>query len=178
RAKLLGYKNHAELRMQDTMAKTPANAQSLMDRVWAPAKARVAEEVADMKAIAGYDIEPWDYLYFAEKVRKAKYDLDQNQLKPYFELNAVRAGSFAMAERLYGFQFKKLAKGTVSVFEPDVEVYEVYDKSRGGKLIGLYYTDDYARAGKRSGAWMTTYRSFSTLDGSKVILGSNNNNFT
>ncbi|MEC8456024.1 MAG: M3 family metallopeptidase, partial [Pseudomonadota bacterium] len=97
RAKLLGYKNHAELRMQDTMAKTPANAQSLMDRVWAPAKARVAEEVADMKAIAGFDIEPWDYLYFAEKVRKAKYDLDQNQLKPYFELNAVRAGSFAMA---------------------------------------------------------------------------------
>ncbi|MEC8533795.1 MAG: M3 family metallopeptidase, partial [Pseudomonadota bacterium] len=177
RAKLLGYKNHAELRMQDTMAKTPANAQSLMDRVWAPAKARVAEEVADMKAIAGFDIEPWDYLYFAEKVRKAKYDLDQNQLKPYFELNAVRAGSFAMAERLYGFKFTKLPKGSVPTFEPDVEVYELHDKATG-KLIGLYYTDDYARPGKRSGAWMTTYRSFSTLDGSKVILGSNNNNFT
>ncbi|OGN47744.1 MAG: peptidase M3 [Caulobacterales bacterium RIFCSPHIGHO2_12_FULL_68_13] len=177
RAKLLGYRNHAELRMQDTMAKTPANAQSLMDRVWAPAKARVAEEVADMKAIAGFDIEPWDYLYFAEKVRKAKYDLDQNQLKPYFELNAVRAGSFAMAERLYGFKFTKLPKGSVPTFEPDVEVYELHDKATG-KLIGLYYTDDYARPGKRSGAWMTTYRSFSTLDGSKVILGSNNNNFT
>ncbi|RZJ41972.1 MAG: M3 family peptidase, partial [Brevundimonas sp.] len=158
RARLLGYRNHAELRMQDTMAKTPAKAKSLMDRVWAPAKARVAEEVADMKAIAGYDIEPWDYLYFAEKVRKAKYDLDQNQLKPYFELNAVRAGSFAMAERLYGFQFKKLPKGSVPTFEPDVEAYEVYDKSRDGRLIGLYYTDDYARPGKRSGAWMTTYR--------------------
>lgn len=178
RAKLLGYRNHAELRMQDTMAKIPANAQALMDRVWAPAKARVAEEVADMKAIAGFDIEPWDYLYFAEKVRKAKYDLDQNQLKPYFELNAVRAGSFAMAERLYGFQFKKLPKGSVPTFEPDVEAYEVYDKSRDGRLIGLYYTDDYARPGKRSGAWMTTYRSFSQLDGSKVILASNNNNFT
>lgn len=177
RAKLLGYRNHAELRMQDTMAKTPANAQSLMERVWAPAKARVAEEVADMKAIAGFDIEPWDYLYFAEKVRKAKYDLDQNQLKPYFELNAVRAGSFAMAERLYGFKFTKLPKGSVPTFEPDVEVYELHDKATG-KLIGLYYTDDYARPGKRSGAWMTTYRSFSTLDGSKVILGSNNNNFT
>jgi len=177
RAKLLGYRNHAELRMQDTMAKTPANAQNLMDRVWAPAKARVAEEVADMKAIAGFDIEPWDYLYFAEKVRKAKYDLDQNQLKPYFELNAVRAGSFAMAERLYGFKFTKLPKGSVPTFEPDVEVYELHDKATG-KLIGLYYTDDYARPGKRSGAWMTTYRSFSTLDGSKVILGSNNNNFT
>ncbi|MDK2747340.1 MAG: M3 family metallopeptidase [Brevundimonas sp.] len=177
RAKLLGYRNHAELRMQDTMAKTPANAQNLMDRVWAPAKARVAEEVADMKAIAGFDIEPWDYLYFAEKVRKAKYDLDQNQLKPYFELNAVRAGSFAMAERLYGFKFTKLPKGSVPTFEPDVEAYELHDKATG-KLIGLYYTDDYARPGKRSGAWMTTYRSFSTLDGSKVILGSNNNNFT
>lgn len=177
RAKLLGYRNHAELRMQDTMAKTPAAAMSLMNRVWAPAKARVAEEVADMKALAGFDIEPWDYLYFAEKVRKAKYDLDQNELKPYFELNAVRAGSFAMAERLYGFEFRPLAKGTVPTFHPDVEVYELYDKP-SGRLIGLYYVDDYARPGKRSGAWMTTYRSFSTLDGSKAILGSNNNNFT
>ncbi|MGQ2989671.1 M3 family metallopeptidase [Brevundimonas sp.] len=177
RAKLLGYRNHAELRMQDTMAKTPAAAQALMDRVWAPAKARVAEEVADMKAIAGFDIEPWDYLYFAEKVRKAKYDLDQNELKPYFELNAVRAGSFAMAERLYGFTFKKLPKGAVAVFEPNVEVYEVHDKATN-RLIGLYYTDDYARPGKRSGAWMTSYRSFSQLDGSKAILVSNNNNFT
>jgi peptidyl-dipeptidase Dcp len=177
RAKLLGYRNHAELRMQDTMAKTPAAAMSLMNRVWAPAKARVAEEVADMKALAGFDIEPWDYLYFAEKVRKAKYDLDQNELKPYFELNAVRAGSFAMAERLYGFEFRPLPKGSVPTFHPDVELYELYDKA-SGRLIGLYYTDDYARPGKRSGAWMTTYRSFSTLDGSKVILGSNNNNFT
>ncbi|WGM48013.1 Dipeptidyl carboxypeptidase [Brevundimonas sp. NIBR10] len=177
RAKLLGYRNHAELRMQDTMARTPAAAKSLMDRVWAPAKARVAEEVADMKAIAGFDIEPWDYLYFAEKVRKQKFDLDQNELKPYFELNAVRAGSFYMAERLYGFQFKKLPAGTVPVFEPDVFAYEVHDKATG-RLIGLYYTDDYARPGKRSGAWMTTYRAFSTLEGSKVILASNNNNFT
>jgi peptidyl-dipeptidase Dcp len=177
RAKLLGYANHAELRMQDTMAKTPAAAMSLMNRVWAPAKARVAEEVADMKTQAGFDIEPWDYLYFAEKVRKAKYDLDQNELKPYFELNAVRAGSFAMAERLYGFEFKHMPQGTAPVFEPNVELYEVHDKPTG-RLIGLYYTDDYARPGKRSGAWMTTYRSFSTLDGSKAILASNNNNFT
>ncbi len=177
RAKLLGYRNHAELRMQDTMAKTPAAAMSLMNRVWAPAKARVVEEVADMKALAGFDIEPWDYLYFAEKVRKAKYDLDQNELKPYFELNAVRAGSFAMAERLYGFEFRHMPRGTAPVFEPNVELYEVHDKT-SGRLIGLYYTDDYARAGKRSGAWMTTYRSFSTLDGSKAILASNNNNFT
>ncbi len=174
RARLLGFGNHAEWRMQDTMAKTPAAAMSLMERVWAPAKARVAEEVADMRAIAGHDIEPWDYLYYAEKVRKQKYDLDANELKPYFELNAVRAGSFYMAERLYGFTFEKLAPGTVPVFHPDVVVYEVKD---AGRPIGLYYADDYARPGKRSGAWMTTYRSHSTYDGPKNTLGSNNNNF-
>ncbi len=174
RALLLGYRNHAELRMQDTMAKTPAAAMNLMNRVWAPARARVAEEVADMRAIAGHDIEPWDYLYYAEKVRKAKYDLDQNQLKPYFELNNVRAGSFYMAERLYGFTFTKLPKGTVPVFHEDVTVYEVKDH---GRPVGLYYTDDYARPGKRSGAWMTTYRSHSTYAGDDNVLGSNNNNF-
>ncbi len=174
RAKLLGFRNHAEWRMQDTMAKTPAAAMSLMNRVWAPAKARVAEEVADMRAIAGHDIEPWDYLYYAEKVRKAKYDLDQNELKPYFELNNVRAGSFYMAERLYGFTFEKLAAGTVPVFHPDVTVYEVKDH---GRPVGLYYTDDYARPGKRSGAWMTTYRSHTSYDGDENVLASNNNNF-
>lgn len=174
RARLLGFGNHAEWRMQDTMAKTPQAAMDLMNRVWAPAKARVAEEVADMRALAGHDIEPWDYLYYAEKVRKQKYDLDQNELKPYFELNNVRAGSFEMARRLYGFSFEKLAPGTVPVFHPDVTVYEVKD---AGRPVGLYYTDDYARAGKRSGAWMTTYRSHSTYDGDKNTLGSNNNNF-
>ena len=174
RARLLGFANHAEWRMQDTMAKTPAAAMDLMMRVWAPATARVAEEVADMRAIAGHDIEPWDYLYFAEKVRKAKYDLDQNELKPYFELNNVRAGSFEMARRLYGFTFDKLPAGTVPVFHPDVAVYEVRD---AGRPVGLYYADDYARAGKRSGAWMTTYRSHSTYDGDRNVLGSNNNNF-
>jgi len=176
RARLLGYRNHAEWRMQDTMARTPAAAQSLMSRVWEPAKARVAEEVADMKAIAGFDIAPWDYLHFAEKVRKEKYDLDQNQLKPFFELGAVRNASFYMAERLYGFVFTPKAQSTAPVFQSDVQLYEVTDKT-SGRLIGLYYTDDFARAGKRSGAWMTTYRSFSTLDGSKPILASNNNNF-
>jgi len=177
RAKLLGYRNHAELRMQDTMAKTPAAAMDLMNRVWAPAKARVAEEVADMRAIAGHDIEPWDYLYYAEKVKKQKYDLDQNELKPYFELGAVKRGAFYMAERLYGLQFKALPHGTVPGFTPDVEVFEVTDKATG-RNVGLFYSDDFARAGKRSGAWATSYRSHSTYDGRKNVLSSNNNNFT
>ena len=177
RAKLLGFRNHAEWRMQDTMAKTPAAAMELMNRVWAPAKARVVEEVADMRAIAGHEIEPWDYLYYAEKVRKQKYDLDQNELKPYFELNNVKRGAFYMAGRLYGFDFTPLARGTVPVFHPDVEVFEVTNKSDGSH-VGLFYSDDFARAGKRSGAWATTYRSYSTYDGRKNVLSSNNNNFT
>jgi peptidyl-dipeptidase Dcp len=175
RARLLGFGNHAEWRMQDTMAEDPGAAMDLMNRVWAPAKARVSEEVAEMRAIAGHDIEPWDYLYYAEKVRKQKYDLDQNELKPYFELNNVRAGSFEMARRLYGFTFDELPAGAVPVFHPTSPTYEVKD---AGRPIGVCTTPTtIARAGKRSGAWMTTYRSHSTYDGEKNTLGSNNNNF-
>ena len=159
------------------MAKTPAAASGLMNRVWPAAVARVEEEVADMRAIAGHDIEPWDYLYFAEKVRKQKYDLDQNELKPYFELSAVKRGAFDMAGRLYNMSFTPLPKGQVPTFHPDVETFEVRDKT-SNRLIGIFYSDDFSRAGKRSGAWMTTYRAFSTLDGSKAILASNNNNFS
>ena len=177
RARLLGFANHAEWRMQDTMAKTPAAAMELMNRVWAPAKARVVEEVADMRAIAGHEIEPWDYLYYAEKVRKQKYDLDQNELKPYFELNNVKRGAFYMAGRLYGFDFTPVPAGSVPTFHPDVEVFEVTNKSDGSH-VGLFYSDDFSRAGKRSGAWATTYRSYSTYDGRKNVLSSNNNNFT
>ena len=177
RAKLLGFANHAEWRMQDTMARTPAAAMGLMNRVWAPAKARVIEEVADMRAIAGHEIEPWDYLYYAEKVRKQKYDLDQNELKPYFELNNVKRGAFYMAGRLYGFDFTPVPAGSVPGFHPDVEVFEVTNKSDGSH-VGLFYSDDFSRAGKRSGAWATTYRSYSTYDGVKNVLSSNNNNFT
>jgi len=177
RAKLLGFANHAVWRMQDTMAKTPAAANALMMRVWPAAVARVGEEVADMRAIAGHDIEPWDYLYYAEKVRKQKYDLDQNELKPYFELNNVKRGAFHMAGRLYGFDFTRVPAGSVPVFHPDVEVFEVTNKSDGSH-VGLFYSDDFSRAGKRSGAWATTYRSYSTYDGVKNVLSSNNNNFT
>jgi peptidyl-dipeptidase Dcp len=176
RARLLGYRHHADWRMQDTMAKTPEAAMDLMMRVWRPAVARVAEEVADMRALAGHDIEPWDYLYYAEKVRKAKYDLDQNEIKPYFELNAVKQGAFYMAGRLYGFDFVPVPAGSVPVFHPDVEVFEVRNKADGSH-VGLFYSDDFNRTGKRSGAWATTYRSYSTYDGARNVLSSNNNNF-
>ena len=173
RAKLLGFPTHANLRMADTMAKDPARAEALMMRVWGPAVARVGEEVADMEKIAGHSIEPWDYLYYAEKVRKARYDLSEAETKPYFELNNMIEASYWAAGQLYGLEFKEVT-GTIPVFHPDVRVYEV---TRGGKHVGLFYRDDFARSGKRSGAWMTTYRSQRLFPVPQTVLASNNNNF-
>ncbi len=177
RARLLGFETHAHWRMQDTMAGSPEAAMDLMMRVWPPAVARVGEEVAEMRGVAGHDIEPWDYLYYLEKVRKARYDLDQNDLKPYFELTSMKRGAFYMAERLYGMVFTELADGTIPVFHPDMKTYEVTDRA-SGRHIGIFYSDDFARSGKRSGAWMTTYRSRSNMNGrTENVLASNNNNF-
>jgi peptidyl-dipeptidase Dcp len=178
RARLLGYPTHAHWRMQDTMAKTPERAMDLMMRVWPAAVARVNEEVADQLAIARKDglsrIEPWDFRYYQEKVRKAKYDLSEDEIKPYFELSNLVNGMFWAAGQLYDLQFKENT-GTVPVFHPDVRTFEV---SRNGKVTGLFYLDTYAREGKRSGAWMTTYRSRARLLGDDIVLASNNNNFT
>ncbi|HVF95006.1 MAG TPA: M3 family metallopeptidase [Sphingomonas sp.] len=180
RARLLGYKTHAHWRMSDTMAKDPEKAMELMLRVWKPTVARVREEVADMQAIATKDggsitIQPWDYLYYAEKVRKAKYDLDQNELKPYFELNNMIQASYWSAEQLYGITFTEIT-GKVPVFNPDVRVWEVKDKATGA-FRGLFYRDDFASGGKRSGAWANAYRGHETFDGKRTVLSSNNNNF-
>jgi peptidyl-dipeptidase Dcp len=179
RAHLLGFKTHADWRMQDTMAKTPAAAMDLMMRVWPAAKARVGEEVHDMQAIADKSgtkitIEPWDYRFYQEQVRKARYDLDQAQLKPYFELNNIIQGSLYAANRLYGLNFKEIT-GTVPVFEPNMRVWHVTD--RAGKEVGLFYRDDFARSGKRSGAWANTYRNQRNLAPAQTVLSSNNNNF-
>ncbi|BCA60788.1 peptidase M3 [Sphingomonas sp. HMP9] len=176
RAHLLGFKTHADWRMQDTMAKTPAAAMDLMMRVWPAAKGRVAEEVADMQKVAGTSltIEPWDYRFYQEKVRKARYDLDQAQLKPYFELGNIIQGSLYAANRLYGLNFKEIT-GTVPVFEPNMRVWSVTDKA--GKDVGLFYRDDFARTGKRSGAWANTYRGQRGLAPAQLVLSSNNNNF-
>ena len=180
RAHLLGYKTHADLRMQDTMAETPAKAMELMMRVWPAAVARVHEEVADMKPFAVKDgvqtIEPWDYRFYQEKVRKAKYDLSQDEIKPYFELSNIVKGMMWSAEQLYGLKFTENT-GSVPVFNPDVRTF-VVTNAKTGELVGLHYLDTYARTGKRSGAWMTTYRSRAGLTGDKVVLSSNNNNFT
>ena len=178
RAKLLGFDNHAEWRMQDTMAGTPARAQELMMRVWPAAVARVKEEVADMQKLAGSSItiEPWDYRYYQEKVRKDRFDLSQDEIKPYFALDNMVEAMFWSAGQLYDLGFKENT-GTVPVFHPDVRTFEVTDK-RSGEVVGLFYLDNFAREGKRSGAWMTTYRSRAGLLGDEIVLASNNNNFT
>lgn len=182
RAKLLGYPSHAHWRMSDTMAKDPAKARELMMKVWPAAVARVKEEVADMKPLLAKDagkaaaFEPWDYLYYADKVRKKKYDLDQAEIKPYFELDNMIAGAFFMAEQLYGLTFHEIT-GTVPVFFEGVRVWEVKDKA-SGKHVGLFYGDYFARANKRSGAWATYYRGHETFTGTeRTPLVSNNNNF-
>lgn len=180
RAKLLGFATHAHLRMDDTMAQSPERAEELMAKVWQPTVARVREEVADMQALAATEgftgtIEPWDYLYYAEKVRKARYDVDQDELKPYFELNNMIAAVFWTSERLYGLRFIEIT-GRVPVFHPDVRVWEVVDQA-SGRHVGLFYGDNFARSGKRSGAWMTGYRYHEAIDGVVTPLVSNNNNF-
>ncbi|MGQ0533081.1 MAG: M3 family metallopeptidase [Caulobacteraceae bacterium] len=180
RAQILGFPTHAHLRMADTMAETPERAQDLMMRVWPAAVARVHEEVRDMQAIADRQraritIEPWDYNYYAEQVRRDRYNLDQNELRPYFELNNMINASFYMAGQLYGMNFREIT-GTVPVFEPSVRVWEVTD--RDGSFMGLFYGDYFARAGKRSGAWMNTYRGHENFTGAEVhTIASNNNNF-
>ena len=184
RARLLGYASHAHWRMSDTMAVDPKAAQALMLNVWPAAVARVREEVADMQAIAakedpGTTIEPWDYLYYAEKVRKARYDLDQGQLKPYFELNNMVAAAMWSAERRYDITFVEIT-GKVPVFHPDVRVFEVRDVVKDvptGAHRGLFYLDNFARAGKGSGAWASSYRTQHRLDAGATAITSNNNNF-
>jgi peptidyl-dipeptidase Dcp len=179
RAKLLGYPTHAHWRLENAMAKTPERASELMEAVWKPAVARVHEEVSDMQALADKEgakikIEPWDYRYYAEKVRSAKYDLDQNEVSKYLQLEKLREGVFWVAGELFGFDFTPAPK--VPVYHPDVRVWEVTDRATK-KHIGLWFFDPYARPGKRSGAWMNAYRRQQRVDGAITTIVSNNANF-
>jgi len=181
RIQLLGYDNYAQWRLENRMAKTPERALDLMEAVWPAALARVAEEVADMQAIAdaegaGITIAPWDYRFYAEQVRKAKYSLDSDEVKQYLQLGKLRESMFMVAEELFGFKFTPVPEGSVPVFHPDVKVWEVTDKD-SGEHIGLWYLDPFARSGKRSGAWATAYRGYETFDGLQTVLASNNSNF-
>ncbi len=178
---ILGYDNYAEWRLQDRMAKKPENAMNLMEAVWPAAIARVAEEVADMQAVADANgdnitIEPWDYRFYAEKVRKAKYDLNSEEVKQYLQLDKLTDAMHFVAGELFNFKFTPIEEGVVPVFHEDVRVWEVTDKD-SGKNIGLWYLDPYARQGKRSGAWAMSFRSHTTFDGETNVLSTNNSNF-
>jgi peptidyl-dipeptidase Dcp len=178
RAKLLGYPTHAHWRVADSMAKTPEAAMSLMMQVWPAAVAREHEEVADMQAIAdrehaGIQIAAWDYRYYAEKVRRKKYALDMNEVKPYLQLEKLREGMFWAAGQLYGFTFAQVFD--LPTANPDVRVWEV--KIAAKAHVGFWYFDPYARSGKNSGAWMSEYRGQHNLDGRISPIVSNNTNF-
>ncbi|MEP6789117.1 MAG: M3 family metallopeptidase, partial [Acidobacteriota bacterium] len=179
RAKLFGLPTHAHWILQQKMAKTPENAMKLMEGVWPAAVARVHEEVADMQALAdkqgaNIKIEPWDYRYYMEKVRKEKYDLDANQIKPYLQLDKMRDAMMWVAGELFNFNFKKLSG--IPVFNENMEVYEVTNKLTGAH-VGLWYFDPYVRDGKDSGAWMNQYRNQSRVGGDITTIVSNNANF-
>ncbi len=182
RVALLGYDNFAQWRIQNRMAKTPERAMELLEDVWPAAIARVKEEVADMQTVAdamdaNIKIAPWDYRYYAEKVRKEKYELNSDEVKQYLQLDRLREAMFYVAGEVFNFKFSPVPEGTVPVFHPDVKVWEVTDRD-SGMLVGLWYLDPFARTGKQSGAWATSYRGHDTVNGNKTVLSANNSNFT
>jgi peptidyl-dipeptidase Dcp len=174
----MGYESHAEFVLSDNMAETPARVYELLDQVWAPAievakgERAAFEDMMHRDGIEG-DFEGWDWRYYAEKVRRERYDLDEDLVRPYFEFNAVRAGVFAVADELFGLQFREL--NDVPRWHPEQQVYEVSE--RNGDHVGILYMDFFARESKRGGAWMNDLRAQSRLDGEVDPIITNNFNF-
>lgn len=155
RAKLLGFDRPADFILDNTMAKTTERVYSFLDEVWQPALAAAKKEAKELQKMMdkekkGEKLQPWDWWYYAEKLRQQKYDLDEEELRPYFQMENVRQGAFDLAGKLWGLKFEKLQE--MPIYHPDVEVFEVTDAD--GSLIGVLYTDYYPRSGKRAGAWM------------------------
>ncbi|HTT78705.1 MAG TPA: M3 family metallopeptidase [Stellaceae bacterium] len=178
-ARLLGYADYAAYRLADTMAETPEAAEDLLRRVWQPAKHKAAEERAELTELARADglnepVAPWDWRYYAEQVRQRKYALDEAELKPYFVLDNMVAAAFDSAAHLFGVDF--VARPDCPVYHPDVRAFEVRERA-AGRPIGLFLHDNFARSGKRSGAWMSSYRNQEALDGEVLPIVVNNNNF-
>ncbi|MHC4582352.1 MAG: M3 family metallopeptidase, partial [Planctomycetota bacterium] len=166
KANLLGYETHADFVLERNMAENPANVYKFLNDLWKPALKRAKAEVADMQAIIdeeGHDFElqAWDWWYYAEKLKKERYALDDTMLRPYFKMENVRKGAFDVAEKLYGIRFVK--RNDIDVYHPDVEVFEVFEAD--GTHLGIFYSDYYPRDGKRSGAWSSSLRSQSNMDG-------------
>jgi len=154
RAKLLGYATHADYVLEERMAKTPAQVYDLLNKLWTPALKVAKQEAADIQAMIksegqGFKLEPWDWRYYSEKVKKAKYDLDENQVREYFTLDNVRQGSFYVANKLYGLTFEE--RTDIPKYHPEVRTFEVKDAD--GRHLGVFLADYHPRAGKRVGAW-------------------------
>ncbi|HLS95668.1 MAG TPA: M3 family metallopeptidase [Sphingobacterium sp.] len=169
KAKLLGYTSHAAYVLEESMAENPANVYALLNKIWAPALEKAKIEAADIQkeivaAKDTFSVAPYDWRYYQEKIRKSRYALDEEQIKPYFSLTAVREGAFATANKLFGLTF--IALNNVPTYHPEVEVYEVKDKD--GSHLGLLYADFFPRESKRGGAWMTSYRTQTTVGGKRI----------
>jgi len=165
KAKLLGYKSHAHFVLEERMAKTPEHVYELLDQLWKPALAKAKSEEADIKKLMVADgindaVQPYDWRYYTEKIRKQRFNLDEQELKPYFSLDSVRNGIFMVTKNLYGLKFEQIKD--VPVYHKDVTAWEVTEAD--GKYVGLLYMDFYPRASKKGGAWMTSYRKQRTID--------------
>ena len=170
KANILGFDNYAFYVLDNNMAKTPDKVTELIDKIMAASTAKAKIELADLQELVkregnDFNFEYYDWWYYAEKLKKEKYDVSDEILQPYFEKNNVREGAFMVATRLYGLQFEKL--DTVPVYHPDVEVYLV--KEADGSQIGLLFMDFFVRSGKKSGAWMTSYRKQSIKNGQNIM---------
>ncbi len=179
RSRLMSFPSYAHWQLTDSMAGDPQKAMDLMLQVWRPAVQRLREQVAQMQALVdaergGFKIQPWDFRYYAEKLRAASYNFDSAELTPYLQLDNIREAMFWAAGRLYGLRFERITD--VPVFHPDMSTYKVLGAD--GQLVGLWYFDPYARAGKSSGAWMNSYRLQQRLAGDITPIVSNNSNFT
>lgn len=178
RARLMGYPSHAAFILSDNMARTPANVYALLDQVWTPALKVAKKERKDLEDMMHADGIPgelrgWDWRYYVEKVRKAKYDLDEEALRPYFEVNQVRDGVFLLANKLYGLTFHRMKD--IATWHPDQQVFEV--KEADGSHLGILYMDFFTRSSKRGGAWMNDLQAQSKLDGDVSPIVTTNFNF-
>ncbi len=180
KAGLLGYKTWADYVLEENMARTPENVYKFLDQVWKPALKRAREEAAELQKLiaaegGNFKLEPWDWWYYAEKLRKQKYDLDEEMLRPYLKLENVIEGVFLLANKLYGLKFEE--RKDIPVYHPDVRVFEV--KEADGRQVGLLYTDYFPRASKGAGAWMNALRDAYRMDGRRIVpLIINCGNFT
>ncbi len=180
RARILGYETHAHYVLEENMAKKPENVYDLLLKIWEPALKRSKQERSELQELIyeegkDFKLEPWDWWYYTEKLKKKKFDLSDEMTKPYFELNNVREGAFYVANQLYGIQF--VERTDLPTYHPDVKVFEV--KEEDGSPIGVFFADYYSRASKRGGAWMNSFRKQYRLEGKETTpIVTNNLNLT